>query len=80
VPGLGATFLAAHPVPAFGEMLTAVAVIMPEASLTPLAKMQVPRVMSASPAIEVLVNVVEVVKVTVVSPFGPVRISVWPLI
>jgi hypothetical protein len=56
--GLGAKLRAAHPAAVFGEMLTLVAVTTPDASFTPLAKMHVPRSMSARLATEDLMNVV----------------------
>ena len=78
--GLGAKARAAHPVAVFGEILTLVAVTAPDASFRPVVTMHVPRVMSARVATEVLVKVVVLVKVTLMSPLGPVRMSVCPVI
>src|SRR5450759_1240983 len=79
-PGLGPKLRVAHPVDVFGEMSTVVAVTAPVVPFWPVAKMHAPRVMSARVAIEVLVNVVAVVYMTVMSPLGPVRMRVCPLI
>src|SRR5579864_8607449 len=75
-PGGGAK-LALQPAAGLGARRTAVAVTAPLASLVPVATMQVPGVMSASVAVEVLVIGVVAEKVTVVSPFGPVMMSDW---
>src|ERR1700730_1073290 len=64
---------------ALGARRRLVAVSAPAVSFWPLAVMHVPRVMSARVAVEVLVNVVAVVYVTTMSPFGPVKMRVCPL-
>src|ERR1700730_3733834 len=79
-PGFGlGTKGRAQPVAAIGAMRTLVAVSAPAASFWPLAVMHVPRVMSARVAVEDLVNVVAVVDVPPMSPFGPVKMRVCPL-
>jgi hypothetical protein len=70
----GANPPAVHPADDFGERRTLVAVIAPVvASFRPVATTHVPVVMSAKLATDVLANDVLVVKVTVASPLGPVR-------
>jgi len=63
-----------------GASRTDVAVISPDESFAPVAKMHSPAVMSARVAVDILVIVVVVVYVTVTSPLAPVRMSVLPLI
>jgi hypothetical protein len=53
---------------------------MPAASFCPVATMHAPGTTSASTAVDVRLNVVVVVNVTVMSPVAPVRINVCPLI
>ncbi|TMC34235.1 MAG: hypothetical protein E6J28_13470 [Chloroflexi bacterium] len=70
----------AQPLAPFGASRTDVAVRSPAESFVPEATMHSPCAMSASEAVEVLVIVVLLVRVTVMSPLAPVRISVSPLI
>jgi len=60
--------------------IAVVAVNMPAASFCPEATMHAPGTMSARTAVDVRLNVVLVVNVTVMSPLAPVRINVCPLI
>jgi hypothetical protein len=78
--GFGPNWPAPQPDAVFGDRRTVDAVKVPLESFCPLAMMQAPGTTSASTAVEVLLNVVLVVNVTVMSPVGPVRIRVWPLI
>jgi hypothetical protein len=63
-----------------GESRTVDAVSIPAESFCPDATMHAPGTMSASTAMDVRLKVVLEVKVTVVSPPVPVRMSVCPLI
>jgi hypothetical protein len=53
---------------------------MPAASFCPVATIHAPGTTSASTALDVRLNVVVAVNVTVMSPVAPVRINVCPLI
>lgn len=53
---------------------------MPAESFCPVATMHAPGTMSASTAVDVRLNMVLVLNVTVTSPPVPVRINVCPLI
>src|ERR1700682_5374897 len=70
-----------HSADDFGERRTLVPVTAPVvASLRPVASTHVPVVTSASVATDVFAKEVLVVYMPVLSPLGPVRMRVWPLI